>query len=101
MKGEDTRCRVTIIDDDKPGQISYKESEIIKVPADSEFAEIVIQRTHGSDGTVKVDFETVELDKSESTATENVDYVPQKGTLVFNQGETEQTISIQILSRDD
>jgi hypothetical protein len=51
-------------------------------------------RKNGSDGKVTVDYETVELDKSEHTATENVDFKPCKGTLVFEQGETSKTIVI-------
>ena len=101
LEGADTRTRVTIIDDDKPGQIAFEENETIKASAAEGVAEIVIVRKNGSDGVVKVEYETVELDQSEHTATANVDFVPQKGTLVFNQGEIEQTISVQILPRED
>ena len=33
LQGKDTRTRVTIIDDDKPGQISFEETKGIKVLA--------------------------------------------------------------------
>ena len=64
-------------------------------------AEIVILRKNGSDGTVKVDYETIQLDKSEHTATPGVDYVAEKGTLVFNQSETIKTINVKIIDRPD
>lgn len=101
LEGADTRTRVTIIDDDKPGQIAFDEKDTIKASPSDGVAEIVIIRKNGSDGIVKVDFETVELDKSDHTASANVDFVPQSGTLVFNQGEIEQTISVEILPRED
>jgi hypothetical protein len=84
LEGQDVKTRVTIIDDDKPGQIAFKETETIKCNADATEVEIVIVRKNGSDGTVKVDYETVEIDKSDHTASPNVDYTPVKGTLVFN-----------------
>ena len=33
LPGEDTRTRVTILDDDKPGMIVFKEKKIIRHPA--------------------------------------------------------------------
>ena len=101
LEGQDTRTRVTIIDDDKPGQISFEEQKQIKALATEEEAKIVILRKNGSDGTVKVDWETVQLDTSDHTATPGLDYVEEKGTLQFDHGETEKTICIKILQRPD
>jgi len=101
LKGDDCRTRVTIIDDDKPGQIAFEESKVIKALATEEVCEVVIVRKNGSDGKVTVDFETVQLDKSDHTATPDVDYTSTKGTLVFEQGETSKIISISILQRED
>jgi hypothetical protein len=83
LLGKDTRTRVTIIDDDKPGQICFEEAKAIKAVATDLKGEIVILRKNGSDGTVTVDFETVDLDKTEHTASAGIDYVAQKDTLVF------------------
>ena len=38
LQGQDTRTRVTIIDDDKPGQICFKETKSIQALASEEFA---------------------------------------------------------------
>ena len=103
LAGKDTRTRVTIIDDDKPGQISFEETKGIKVLAakDDTMCEVVLLRKNGSDGRVTVDYKTIELDKSEHTATAGVDYKHVEGTVVFEQNQTEATIEIPILARAD
>jgi len=42
LTGKDTKTKITIIDDDKPGMIIFKEKETIKAPATKNYAEIVI-----------------------------------------------------------
>lgn len=83
LEGGDTKTIVTIIDDDKPGSIAFEESKPIKAIASTGKAEIKIIRKNGSDGTVTVNYETVELDKSDHTATPGKDYVSTNGTLTF------------------
>lgn len=61
ISGQDTKTRITIVDDDKPGQICFKELKSIKVSPTAEFAEVVISRKNGNDGIVEVDFETVQI----------------------------------------
>lgn len=101
--GQDTRTRVTIIDDDKPGQISFAETKGIKVLAGPEdhTCEILLLRKNGSDGKVTVDYKTLDLDKSDHTATAGVDYTHVEGTVEFEQNQTEATIEIPILGRID
>lgn len=101
LQGQDTRTRVTIIDDDKPGQICFEQDKVIKAIASDKVAEIVIIRKNGSDGEVKVDYETIQLDKSSHTATPDIDYKEAKGTLTFIQGETSKIIEVEILERTD
>lgn len=97
LVGQDTKTRVTIIDDDKPGQICFAESKTIKALASEKEVEIVILRKNGSDGIVTVDYETIQLDQSEHTATPNIDYIHTEGKLTFAQGETTATITVPIL----
>lgn len=59
LGGKDTKTRVTIIDDDKPGQICFEETKTIKVLPSDEVAEIVILRKNGADGIVTVDYESI------------------------------------------
>mmetsp|Transcript_36487 Transcript_36487/g.56007 ORF Transcript_36487/g.56007 Transcript_36487/m.56007 type:complete len:222 (+) Transcript_36487:1124-1789(+) len=83
LEGQDTKTRVTIIDDDKPGQICFQESRATKAIASEGVADISIIRKNGSDGVVKVDYETIQLGETDHTATPGIDYVMEKGTLVF------------------
>ena len=59
LPGQDCRTRVTIIDDDKPGQIAFEESKAVKAVASDGFAYVVVIRKNGSDGEVKIDYETI------------------------------------------
>ena len=72
--GKDTKTRVTIIDDDKPGQIYFEEQKGIKALASEPTCDVVILRKNGSDGVVTVDWTTVQLDDSEHTATPDIDF---------------------------
>ena len=58
LTGQDARTRVTIIDDDKPGQIAFATNEGIKVAPHEDHVDVIIIRKNGSDGTVTVDYET-------------------------------------------
>ena len=74
LPGVDTRTRVTIIDDDKPGQIGFKEKNSVKVSAAKSQCEIAIVRNNGSDGVVKVNYNTVSLGNGSHFAVDGRDY---------------------------
>lgn len=59
LVGQDCRTRVTIIDDDKPGQICFQDVKGIKVAPTDEFCDVIVVRKNGSDGRVTVDYETI------------------------------------------
>lgn len=92
LKEKDCRTRVTIIDDDKPGQIGFEETKGIKALASEKFCNVVLVRKNGSDGVVKVDYKTVELDKSDTSATPDIDYVHIEDTCTFEPGMSTATI---------
>lgn len=75
--------KVTIIDDDKPGQIYFEATKNIKAIASEEFCNIVLLRKNGSDGKVTVDYKTKVIDNSEHTATPGVDYETKEDTVTF------------------
>ena len=79
LVGQDTKTRVTIIDDDKPGQICFQSSQAIKVSPTDDYVEIVIIRKNGSDGKVTVDYETVQLGNKDHVAQEGVHYEGARG----------------------
>ena len=61
LHGQDTKTRVTIIDDDKPGQIAFEETNIIKALATQDTCKINIIRKNGSDGEVQVEYQTEQV----------------------------------------
>lgn len=77
---------MTIIDDDKPGFLSFNEKRNnIKHVATEEECTIIVDRTNGSDGRITCSFETVELkDMPEHRrGLRDVHYEHQEGELVF------------------
>jgi hypothetical protein len=63
------------------------------VPGGSGLATISVVRTGGADGTVSINFQTVD-----GTAIAGVDYVATSGTLTFPNGVTTQTFAVPILA---
>lgn len=98
LPGVDTETRVTIIDDDKPGQIAFEETNVIKALATQSHCKINIIRKNGSDGDVQVEYQTEQV-QGDGMAVAGQDYVSEKGTLVFGHGETIKTINIEIIQK--
>lgn len=73
LTGRDARTKITIIDDDKPGMIIFKDKETIKAPATRQYVKIDLERIKGSDGRITVEYETVEIDGG---AKAGIDFVP-------------------------
>jgi hypothetical protein len=83
LSGEDTKTKVTIIDDDKPGKICFDDPDNrLKASFDEEYVDIVVSRKEGSDGLIIVEWQTVQEDKY-GWATEGVHYVGDRGKLEF------------------
>jgi solute carrier family 8 (sodium/calcium exchanger) len=87
-------ANVTIINDDDPGTFEFDPVQLV-VAESCGFAEISVARKRGSDGTVKIDYVTVE-----DSAIEGQDYTASKGTLVFNNGETKKMIKVPITNQE-
>ena len=73
------------------GDISLAASNISVDESDGT-ATLTVLRTRGSDGEITVDYSTLS-----GTATPNVDFTPVSGTLTFAEGETEKTVTVNIL----
>jgi solute carrier family 8 (sodium/calcium exchanger) len=99
LPGSDTRTKVTIIDDDKPGKLGFS-SRFIKIRGIDKFAKIKILRQEGTDGSISVKFRTKELTDASLKAEPGIDYTPVTGTIKFEQGENEKEIMIPILQRE-
>merc|ERR1711871_1541471 len=85
-------CTVTIIDDDEPGKLEFKEQELHINEGADESVELVVQRRAGSSGIVSCQYRTVE-----GTAKAGLDYEETSGTLTFLNGECEKAIVVPII----
>ena len=91
---------MTIIDDDKPGTLSF-ENRSIKVIAQTKLAKVRVVRQNGCDGKISCEFKTIALDDTPHTATAGIDFKETTGTLDFIHGEIEKEIEVVILERED
>ena len=97
---KDTKATVTIIDDDKPGFLSFaeKRKDIKHVATDKE-CKIIVDRTNGSDGRITCQYETFipeRLNKGRA-AEPGADYEHVAGELVFEHNVCKQEIVVPIL----
>jgi len=51
LTGDDTRCTVTILDEDFPGIITFETSEVSVIKGLKE-VDVVVKRENGCDGTI-------------------------------------------------
>jgi len=86
-----SRCTVTIEDDDMPGVLDF-EDPLIKCAETAGTLEVVVKRALGSKGEITVEYETRDL-----SAVAPTDYTSTSGTLTFEEGVVEQTISVPII----
>lgn len=98
--GEDTRTRVTILDDDKPGVLVFEEKKALRHPANDATCVVVVNRVQGTDGEIQVKYKTVDIDNSPQTATAGKDYEPVEGTLIFRHQEGKKEIIVPIIQRE-
>lgn len=87
LVGGDCTTKITIIDDDKPGDLVFEDKRTHKHEAGKTICRIKVNRIHGSDGRVECDYKTIELDKSTKTATDGTDYEGVSGKLVFEANQ--------------
>lgn len=93
--GSRIEAPVTILDDDGPGSLSL-ESFSYAVNEGAGSFDLSVFRTGGLDGTISVDFSTVE-----SSADSASDFHIADGTLVFQDRETSKTITLELIDDDD
>ena len=99
LSGRDTECRITILDDDEPGQIAFANPNVRHAATFNECA-IVVKRIHESDGQVSVRYKTIEIDQGERTARASIDFEKKEGELIFEHNETEKEIVVKILDKE-
>lgn len=91
--------RITILDDDKPGQLAFANPNVRHAATHSDCV-VNIKRIHDADGEVTVKYRTIEIDSGDRTARADKDFEQTEGTLVFAHNETQKEIVIKILFRE-
>ena len=103
LSGDDTRAVVTILDEDFPGTLGFKMTDIRVKKAQGK-VDIVVTRTNGSDGEISCMIKTEPLNKDGSNrqnAIEYEDYIPLEEKLTFEHGETERIMSLQLMTENE
>jgi len=99
LPGSDTKTKITIIDDDKPGKIGFT-SRFLKSRGIDKLAKLKILRQGGTDGNISVKFRTQEILDAKLKAEPGLDFTPVQGVITFEQGENEKEIMVPILQRE-
>ena len=63
LPGSDTRTKITIIDDDKPGKFGFS-SRLLHVCAEDKVAKLKILRQQGTDGQIQLKFRSQEIENA-------------------------------------
>ena len=100
MMGDDTRCKVTILDEDFPGSLGFEMTDV-RVHKGRNRVEVNILRMEGADGTISCMIRTEPLSDTQTpnTAVEFEDYVPLHQKVVFLHGENMKTVNIDLVNR--
>jgi solute carrier family 8 (sodium/calcium exchanger) len=91
LRIRNARTRVTIIDDDDPGQLQFTQDDYVCTEGQDEFATVWVERVNGSSGEVTCTYRT-----EDRTATAEKDYEAVEGTLSFDHSETKKPIMIKV-----
>ena len=101
LDGKDTMTRVTIIDDDEPGHLGFYSAKM-SCQSKNKVLKVKVVRKHGCDGIVKVKYQIKEADeKARSKAIPYEHFIPRTDILIFEHGETEKEIKIDIIEEEN
>lgn len=95
LDGDDTRTRITILDEDNPGVLGFEEKHI-QVRKKDKYAYIRVMRTDGADGDIQCMCRTEVLKDITNQATEFTDFLPIEEKLKFAHQENEKMVKIEL-----
>jgi len=100
LPGEDTKCVVTILDEDFPGTIGFESTDVTVQKGMKEVV-VIVKRENGSDGTIScmVKTDAISLRKTSNTAVEFDDYCPMMNKITFPHSETEVRVAIPLINK--
>ncbi|XP_071116361.1 sodium/calcium exchanger 2-like isoform X2 [Haliotis cracherodii] len=94
--GDPSVARVTIVDDDEPGEFLFEDAHYHADLKDGKVTARVL-REHGCDGKVKLEYSTVDgTGMGGKILGPGVDYITSSGTVEFSHAETSKTISVDV-----
>ncbi len=93
LPGDDTKCKITILDEDQPGVLGFEERHIKVRRKDGRFF-LKIQRNDGSDGIARAKIQTEVLAHIDNQAVQHEDFSPFMKQLLFEHQMTEQIVEI-------
>lgn len=85
----DSETKVTIIDDDKPGNLQFAK-RLVPALSTNDTVKIEIIRKDGNDGMISCEFDLEEADDAphEQRARKGEDFEARSGTVTFNHQQT-------------
>jgi len=88
LPGDDTRCKVTILDEDFPGCLGFEFTDLTVKRGDKK-VDITIKRFDGSDGKISCMIRTEPLTDqiASNNAVEFEDYLPKHEKVTFQHHE--------------
>lgn len=95
LTGDNTRCKITILDDDKPGILQFRKTDI-KVKRSQKKAVIYIDRVDGSDGIAECQVKNEELSSCPAPAKEFRDFLPFVKTIQFEKDVCEGRLEVDL-----
>ncbi|XP_013418432.1 sodium/calcium exchanger 2 isoform X2 [Lingula anatina] len=94
--GDPSVARVTIIDDDEPGELTFEKPHYSANPETGKLIATVL-REHGCDGQVTIEYSTIDgTAKGGPELGPGFDYVTENGVLVFKHGETSKIVTVDV-----
>jgi solute carrier family 8 (sodium/calcium exchanger) len=98
LAGDDTRCKVTILDEDFPGCLGFEMTDV-RVSSKADKVDVKVVRMEGADGMISCYLRTEILSEqaNPTNAIEFEDYVPKHEEIKFLHGENEKTITIELV----
>lgn len=99
LPGGDTRCVVTILDEDFPGTIEFTKTEI-EVSKNAKYVDVDIQRIDGSDGTIHCQIITEQLADSAGAAQPFEHFMPMQSIITFPHAETSKVVRVELAKPD-
>lgn len=100
LYGDDTKTKITILDEDFPGKLQFMATEVV-ASKENDRVDVVIERVDGSDGVISCYVKTEAFlpgQTSNLNAIEFEHYLPKNERVEFASGETSKIVQIFLVN---